>query len=56
MTCKIYALKYVTLRRHDVMLKLVIFKMARLTSDQRIFIVKRYYEIKSVTEVQRKFK
>lgn len=30
--------------------------MARLTSDQRIFIVKRFYKIKSVTDVQRKFK
>ena len=30
--------------------------MAHLTLDQRIFIVKSYYENKSVTDVQRKFK
>ena len=38
------------------MQKFVIFKMARLTSDQRVFIVKNYYQTKSVTVVKRKFK
>jgi inhibitor of nuclear factor kappa-B kinase subunit alpha len=45
-------------RRPDIMTssnKVVIFKMARLTSDQRIFVVKNYYKTKCVTDVQRKF-
>ena len=29
--------------------------MVRLTSDQCIFVVKHYYETKSVTDVERKF-
>ena len=29
--------------------------MVRLTSDQRIFVVKHYYETKSVTNIKRKF-
>ena len=48
--------KQIPLQLYDVIKNKHHFKMLRLTSDQRIFIVKNFYETKSTTDVQRKFK